>query len=175
MSNSEPTYNYYYDQSHPLKPFTSFAMANPGTYPPNNAVRVPPPEAGQGLWPVWDAAAGLWDTVQDHRGEKGYLNGQGHEIKDLGPYPDGWSTTPPPLTAEETKRRQKAELLARLDALDRQSARPARAIIKARFADNRSFEDVQTDNGDDIERLSDLESEAVVVRTQLAVLTNLTN
>lgn len=44
---------------------------------------------------------GAWANVENHIGEKGFVNGVPTEIKEYGPLPDGWSATPPPPTIEE--------------------------------------------------------------------------
>lgn len=44
---------------------------------------------------------GVWIDVENHVGEKGYVNGVPTEIKEYGPLPEGWSDTPPPPTIEE--------------------------------------------------------------------------
>jgi hypothetical protein len=169
------TINYYFNPKHPLKPYTSSALANPGTFPPNNATRSAPPGEeiqwkANGQWPAWDAAAESWVLVPDHREESGYVNGVPVTIKDIGEYPAGWSTEPPPLTEAQLNAQRKAELLAELDALDRRSARPSRAIIKALLSDNLSLEEIQTANAEEIKRISDIEAEAVGLREEFAGL-----
>lgn len=44
---------------------------------------------------------GAWVDVENHVGEKGFVNGVPTEINDYGPRPDGWSETLPPLTETE--------------------------------------------------------------------------
>lgn len=44
---------------------------------------------------------GSWVNVENHVGEKGYINGVPIEIMEYGPLPEGWSDTPPPPTIEE--------------------------------------------------------------------------
>lgn len=82
-------------------------LANPGALPPRNSTETPP-ELRQGYWPVWDSGAERWNQVEDHRGETGYLDGEWFRISELGPLPDGWSTTPPQpedtRTPEEKRR-----------------------------------------------------------------------
>ena len=85
-------------------------------YLPNNATYVAAPQAQTGHVLRWNGSA--WEQVESHKGEHGYLNGQPHTIINHGPYPDGWSATPPPLTAEElaaAARATRAGLLAASD------------------------------------------------------------
>lgn len=87
--------NHYFDDAHPLRPYTHSLPAMPGTFPPVNALRAEEaPITESGFWPC--ESNGVWVAVEDHRGKSGYLNGQTHEIKELGPLPEGWSDTPPP-------------------------------------------------------------------------------
>lgn len=44
---------------------------------------------------------GAWVNVENHIGEKGYVNGVPIEIKEYGPPPEGWSLTPPSPTEEQ--------------------------------------------------------------------------
>jgi hypothetical protein len=114
--------NHYYDDTHPLRPYTYSLDAMPGTLPPANALRGDKPTAPAGYWP--GESNGAWVDIEDHRGAEGYLNGQPHTIADVGPLPEGWSTTPPPLTPEEQATQRKAEILARLAAIDAARSRP---------------------------------------------------
>ncbi len=79
------------------------------------------PEIEEGFVPRWNGEA--WEQVENHKGESGYINGQPHEIKEYGPYPDGWSATPPPPTLDEAKQ-------AKIAAIDRRTAE----FIKRGFA-----------------------------------------
>ena len=82
--------NYFYDANDPLKPFIkAIRVGDPRSSPPRGSTRVPC-EVVAGQWPCWDGEA--WINVENHREEKGYVNGKAFEIKDLGPYPEGWST-----------------------------------------------------------------------------------
>jgi hypothetical protein len=85
---------------------------------PNNATHIPAPDAQEGYIAHWTGEA--WEQVEDHKGETGYVNGEPYTIKDYGPYPDGWSDTPPPPTPEEQLEAQKAAftnaIQQRLDA-----------------------------------------------------------
>ena len=44
---------------------------------------------------------GAWNNVENHIGEKGYINGVATEIKEYGSLPEGWSITPPAPTLED--------------------------------------------------------------------------
>ena len=74
---------------------------------PHNCTTVEP-EMIEGYWPRWTDNA--WTQVENHKGEKGYVNREEFEIKEYGPYPSGWSTTPPPLTFEQTKENKLKEI-----------------------------------------------------------------
>ena len=65
---------------------------------PNNAT-YEPVEVPSGFMPRWTGTA--WEQTEDHKGESGYLNGAPCTIKDYGPYPAGWSATPPPVPFSE--------------------------------------------------------------------------
>ncbi|MDK2956536.1 MAG: hypothetical protein PWQ57_2032 [Desulfovibrionales bacterium] len=62
----------------------------PGTFLiPANATTTAPPNVAAGQAAVWDADAGAWTTVEDHRGEKVYSTGTGAavEVTALGALP----------------------------------------------------------------------------------------
>lgn len=42
-----------------------------------------------------------WEQVENHKGEQGYVYGEPFEIYEYGPYPEGWSATPPPPSEDE--------------------------------------------------------------------------
>lgn len=84
--------NHYFDAD---GVYTASAPANPGTLPPTNAIRVVPPKR-PGHWPVLNAAGNGWELLEDHRGEKGRLNGAHCEITALGPLPSGWNAESDP-------------------------------------------------------------------------------
>ena len=125
--------NHYFDLKHPLRPYTHTAPANPGSMRPDNALRVALPfeftgdgravkqnvsPEYQNLWP--GEIKGAWVLIEDHRGEKGWLDGQETEIKDFGPLPLGWSAeTPEPAPEEmealelESDKAEAAEILTK--------------------------------------------------------------
>ena len=59
---------------------------------------------------------GAWVDVENHVGEKGFVNGVPTEIKDYGPLPDGWSATPPAPTLAAVQASKRAEINAGFDA-----------------------------------------------------------
>jgi hypothetical protein len=63
-----------------------------------------------GYIPRWDGTS--WGQVENHKGEKGRLNGVETEITEYGPLPDGWATSPPPPTLEEAKAAKLKEINA---------------------------------------------------------------
>lgn len=83
--------NHYFDKS---GAYVFSAPANEGTLPPDNALRVPPLRE-PGRWPVVNAAGDGWDSMPDHRGRRGWLDGRHCVVKRVGPLPDGWSEFPP--------------------------------------------------------------------------------
>jgi hypothetical protein len=167
MSEKPREYNYYFNPRHPLKPLVSVMVANVDSIPPARATRVKPDER-PGFCPCWDSeggnGAGAWFYVEDHRGEKGFVNKAPFTIEDLGAYPEGWLKELPAPTEAEIKAQEKAqkkgELLFELSEIDRKAARPMRAILAA--GDKAS--------GDDYQRLDDLESQAEEIRDKLADL-----
>lgn len=106
--------NHYFDDTHPLRPYTHSAPASPGTLPPANALRGEMPVARPGYHPA--EANGGWTQIEDHRGMEGYLDGEPHTIKDFGPLPEGWSADPPPPAPEDQLTILTAAVRARLDA-----------------------------------------------------------
>jgi hypothetical protein len=166
-------FNYYYDETHPLKPFSSESVANKGSLPPLNAIRTAPPAKQAGKWPCFKN--GAWSMVDDHRGETGYVNGVRTEIKDIGPYPSGWSATAPPPTEEELTERAIDECLAKLNDLDRKSTRSIRAIevLKERIAENVGLTDpdgLSAQLAAEKAYLAGLEEQAKEERAKLATL-----
>jgi hypothetical protein len=161
--------NHYWDDQHPLKPYTVSLAANPGSLAPRNASRTVPPTAPEGKHPAW--IGGAWGLIEDHRGQTGYVGKEQIEIKDGGPLPAGWSATPPPPTAAEQRELDIAECQAKLDELDRKSTRSLRAIEALRKA----LETASTDDKPKIEEdldaeekfLADLEDKAKAWRAKL--------
>ena len=118
--------NHYFNQSHPLKPYTHSLEATEGTLPPSNAIRDKEPTIVQGKWPCWNGKD--WIQVEDHRERESYpelvarygehypqkateywLAEDTHDtpartMKDLGALPDGAllerPALPPPTLAE---------------------------------------------------------------------------
>ena len=72
-----------------------------GIQPNNTAEPDDWPEIVPGYWPRKLAGARGWEQVENHEGEQGYVNDQVFTIAEYGPYPDGWSDTPPEPTEEE--------------------------------------------------------------------------
>lgn len=73
---------------------------------PANATFTAPPAEKEGFARVWNGEA--WQEVEDHRGTEYWLPGEGygtpaHEMKELGPLPEGATTTAPEKTLDELK------------------------------------------------------------------------
>jgi hypothetical protein len=122
---------------------------------PNNSTRTVP-QIQEGYIPRWNGTA--WEQVENHKEREGYLDGQPHTIKEYGPLPEGWSDTPPPPTPEELAAQRKAEILARLAAIDIDSIRPLRSLAEGAATDY------------DTDKLATLEAEAAELRAELAAL-----
>jgi ABC-type cobalt transport system substrate-binding protein len=110
---------------------------------PNNATRTAPTIV-EGKVLRWTGEK--WEQVEDHKGKRGYVNGQPHEVKEYGPLPDGWSDTPPAptraelYTAKQTEIRNGAEsmltaLAAEYAPLERQTWDQQAAEAEALQAD----------------------------------------
>ena len=127
--------------------------------PPNSTMT--PPEIREGFVPVWNGEA--WDYVEDHRGEKGWVNRAPVKIKELGPLPDGFVTNAPEPTPEELSKLRKQEILAELDRIDRASSRALRAVLVAQSAG-------QEPDAADVERLAGYEALAKGLRAELTRL-----
>jgi hypothetical protein len=135
----------------------------------------PPADIPDGHIPRWTGVA--WETVEDHRqhmddagtkqcGTPYWLPGDTHTsparyMEDLGPLPDGAlleQPAAPPPTPEEIAAARKAEILARLAAIDADSVRPLRAIANGEGTDF------------DTQKLAALDAEAAGLRDELAGL-----
>lgn len=80
---------------------------------PNNSTHTAPTIV-EGKIPRWTGKA--WEQVEDHKGKSGYVNGQPREIKEYGPFPDGWSDTPPSPSLAEAKTAKQAEISSAFNA-----------------------------------------------------------
>lgn len=85
---------------------------------PANATFTAPPAEKEGFARVWTGES--WQEAEDHRGTKYWLPGEGygtpaHEMKELGPLPEGATTTAPEKTLDELKMDKLAALKAERD------------------------------------------------------------
>lgn len=85
---------------------------------PANATFTAPPAEKEGFARVWTGES--WQEAEDHRGTKYWLPGEGygtpaHEMKELGPLPEGATTTAPEKTLDEAKADKLATLKAERD------------------------------------------------------------
>jgi hypothetical protein len=124
---------------------------------PQNATNIAP-QFSPGYWPSW--TGDTWEYLEDHRGKTGFVNGAYQMITELGPLPEGWSTTQPPYVPapELAKQAQISELERKLTEIDQKSVRPLRAIAQG----------VATDF--DHAKLAELETQASELRIQLVAL-----
>jgi hypothetical protein len=83
---------------------------------PAHATTLAPPAAPQGLAAVWSGAA--WTLAEDHRGRRGWLDGQPATVTELGPLPPGWADAAPEPGPGELAAARRAERDARLAACD---------------------------------------------------------
>ena len=100
--------NNYFNAAHPLHPYTRFlprSIRGRRLLKTHYVEKSPRPRAGYHPWEKNEK----WISIEDHRGEYGYLNGAPYTIDDFGPYPNGWSITPPEPTEEESKQTRIAE------------------------------------------------------------------
>lgn len=86
---------------------------------PANATFTAPPAEKEGFARVWTGES--WQEVEDHRGTKYWLPGEGygtpaHEMKALGPLPEGATTTAPEKTLDELKADKLEALKAERDS-----------------------------------------------------------
>ena len=108
---------------------------------PANATFTAPPAEKEGFARVWKGEN--WQEVEDHRGTEYWLPGEGygtpaHEMKELGPLPEGATTTAPEKTLDELK----TDKLAEVDAW-------TAAKITGGFVSNASGEAVTYDSDKD--------------------------
>lgn len=108
---------------------------------PANATFTAPPAEKEGFARVWTGES--WQEVEDHRGTKYWLPGEGygtpaHEMKELGSLPEGATTTAPEKTLDELK----VDKLAEIDAW-------TAAKITGGFVSNASGEAVTYDSDKD--------------------------
>ena len=128
---------------------------------PAHATPEAPPEVPEGLAAVWQGEA--WALVEDHRGRRGWLDGEPAVVADLGPLPAGWRDTAPEPGPEALAAARLAQVLAELTALDAASARPLRAVLAAQVGG------AEPDPAD-LARLADLEAQAQALRAELVEL-----
>jgi len=129
--------------------------------PPNSTIVKP--KFREGYASIWNGES--WDYVENHRGEKGYIDREFIEIKELGPLPDGFSVEEPELTPEEVKEQSKQEILLNLSQIDQASSRSLRAILTAQLSG-------QEPEITDINKLNEYESLAKNLRIALAELSS---
>lgn len=122
---------------------------------PNNSTRTAPQEQ-DGYCPRWTGEA--WESVEDHKGIEGYVDGKPFTVKEFGPLPEGWSETPPEPTESELCADRIAEIKGELQSIDTAKVRPMSAIIQGT-----ATEDEQT-------RLAELNAQADALRAEMQML-----
>ena len=128
---------------------------------PNGATYDKPPAGKEGYARFYKN--GKWKFVEDHRGERGWVNGEETVVREAGPYPAGWSAKAPEPTEAEKKEIERQRILAELDRFDAKSCRPARAVSLA-YAAGKTPDDA------DVQKLAEIEAQAKALRQELAKL-----
>lgn len=83
------------------------------------------PDLIEDFIPRWTGEG--WEQIENHKGKKGYVNGQYTTIAEYGPRPEGWSDEYiDPRTPEEIRT---AEIDSELRVLDDNAARPLCTVI----------------------------------------------
>ncbi len=85
---------------------------------PSNCVEVAPPAPQENI--AYKCQGGTWVAVEDYRKKEYWLPGDtygtpGHEVKEIGPLPEGATLNPPEQTLEDVKSAKIAELKAERD------------------------------------------------------------
>ncbi|CDL80369.1 tail fiber assembly protein [Xenorhabdus cabanillasii] len=85
--------NYYFDETKSYRPFTFITEASPGSYAPDNAIRIEPPTR-EGYWPC--LIDGQWQLLPDHRGKIVYsiTTRQSHRCEEV-VIPEGYTDSVP--------------------------------------------------------------------------------
>lgn len=104
--------NHYFDAN---GVYTHSAPANHDSLPPPNALRQEPPRK-EGCWPVRDAAGSGWELAPDHRGKRGWLNGEAVTIVAPGPLPEGWADSLPlPVDTRDSGEKRRDDFVLEVD------------------------------------------------------------
>lgn len=80
---------------------------------PHNCV-IAAPKLKDGFIPHWNSEK--WEQIENHKGRKGWLNGQAHIIAEYGPLPEGWSDTAPEPSLAEALTAKLAEVINKYSA-----------------------------------------------------------
>lgn len=138
---NEDTKEYIGTEQAMLDPLETKAQGKNIYLLPANATFTAPTEPQDGYVNVWNGTA--WEQVEDNRGVEYWLPDEGygtpaHEMAELGPLPEGATTTAPEKTLDELK----ADKLAEVDAW-------TEAKITGGFVSNASGEPVTYDSDKD--------------------------
>jgi hypothetical protein len=151
---------YCYDTSNSLNPLSkSILLSDLSTPPTEPYTLIPPPEYGREQIACF--IDGAWRLLEDHRRQWGWINGEPVMIEDIGPLPEGFSTTPPPPTQAELNEQARKEYLAELESIDKATIRAMREVEISESADTVTFAR---------NKLSQLETRAEELRSLMADL-----
>lgn len=153
-----PTIHIYDASTREYLSTVDWISPNEWTALPADATTIQLPEQRSGFARVLSFTGDVWEYIEDHRGETGFIDGHPHTVHTLGPLPNGWSYTAPELSPEEAKTNRQNEIMQELSMLDLRSVRPVRAKLAG------------TATAEDERILSELEARATALRAELATL-----
>jgi hypothetical protein len=163
---------YYYDNNDTFKPFSFYVFSN-GSIPfPDGVYTTVAPSFEPGKYPCFNGDD--WDLIEDHRGEIGYINDVPFQITTLGPYPEGFTLTPPPPSQEEINAALKATYLKQLEEIDQKSIRTLRELEVLLIFCQENPEEITQDITDQqaylTEKIKDFNDQADTIRAEMALL-----
>ena len=90
---------------------------------------------------------GAWVNRPNHVGQEGYINGVATKIKEYGPLPEGWSTTPPSPTLMDVKAKKRRDIDIGFDsALTASLTMPSRSTPPSVVELAMAIEDFKTED-----------------------------
>lgn len=173
--------NYYFNEAHPLRPYTFTAPANPGSIPPINALRVAPPAFKTYWWPC--EQNGAWTEIEDYRErtvQYGFPEGaeqtavefwlpgdtwqtRARTMEDVGPLPEGAFFTAPKRTEEEV-------LIERIAEIDSEFAELEQAAIRPTMSITLALTQGVPPAPEDVAKIAEIDAQKTTLREERAVL-----